>query len=216
MSLLRIALLAATALTLGACSTTGGVTAGVDSDSIPSTRLLKGEIRSNVYTAQDKSFSVMVPHKKEGQHEYAATQIKEEFTGYGAYVSFGPAAFDQSIYRVEMVKGVATVNPKTKLDDIASKLIEDYKAQLQKDYESAPRKTESRQEIINGKKAYYWKLTQTAPAGKYASNKTSTITHDVYIIDYEKSAAIVWVLIPETAKKAAMEPRAFAESVVMH
>ncbi|MDH4285658.1 MAG: hypothetical protein OEV35_10110 [Gallionellaceae bacterium] len=216
MSLLRIALLAAAAAaTLAGCSTTGSIVAGAGSDSAPAQKTLKGEIRSHLYTAQDKSFSVMVPHKKEGVHEYAPTQIKEEFTKYGAYVSFGPATFDQSVYRVEVVKDTAS-GKKTNLDEIAPKLIEDYKAQLQKDYESAPRKAESRQETINGRKAYYWELTQVAPAGKYASNKATTITHEVYIINFDKGAAIIWVLIPETAKKAAIAPQAFAESVAMH
>lgn len=216
MSLLRIALLAAAAAAaVAGCSTAGSTIAGAGSDPAQAQKPLKGEIRGYLYTAQDKSFSVMVPHKKEGAHEYAPAQIKEEFTKYGAYVSFGPAAFDQSVYRVEALKETVS-GKKTNLDEIAPKLIEDYKAQLQKDYESAPRKTESRQETISGRKAYYWELTQVAPAGKYANNKATAITHDVYIINFDKGAAIVWVLIPETAKKAAMAPRAFAESVVMH
>lgn len=216
MSLLRIALLAtAAAATLAGCSTAGSTVTDAGSNPAPAQKTLKGEIRGNLYTAQDKTFSVMVPHKKEGVHEYSPVQIKEEFTKYGAYVSFGPATFDECVYRVEAVKD-AVSGKKTNLDEIAPKLIEDYKAQLQKDYESAPRKTESRQETINGRKAYYWELTQVAPAGKYASNKATTITHDVYIINFDKGAAIVWVLIPETAKKAAMESRVFAESVMVY
>ena len=220
MSPLHITLLAAAAFALAGCSSTGITPAGntsesVSSDPVPAPKPLKGEIKGNLYTAQDKSFSVMLPHKKEGLHEYANKQIKEELTEYGAYVSFGPAAFDESIYRVEAVKDTVS-GKKTNLDDIAPKLIEDYQTQLQKNYESAPRKTESRQETINGKKAFYWELIQLVPAGKFASNKVVTITHDVYIINFEKGAAIVWVLIPETAKRTALESRIFAESVVMH
>lgn len=184
-------------------------------DSSTASTFTKGKIRGNIYTARDKSFSVAVPHKKEGLHEYSDKQIREELTEYGAYVSFGPAAFDESIYRVEIVKDSVS-GVKTDLDDIAPKLIEDYKTQLQKNYASAPRRTKSQQETINGKKAYYWELTQLVPVGKYASNKVITITHDVYILNFEKGAAIVWVLIPETAKKAAIDSRAFAESVVIH
>lgn len=175
----------------------------------------KGKVRGNIYTARDKSFSVAIPHKKEGLLEYSDKQIKEELTEYGAYVSFGPATFDESIYRVEIVKDSVS-GVKTDLDDIAPKLIEDYKTQLQKNYASAPQRTKSQQETINGKKAYYWELVQLVPAGKYASNKVITITHDVYILNFEKGAAIVWVLVPETAKKAAIDSRAFAESVIIH
>ena len=110
MNPLHITLLAAAAFALVGCSSTGIVPAGNTSENAASDlasapKPLKGEIRGSLYTAPDKSFSVIVPHKKkEGAHEYANTQIKEEFTGYGAYVSFGPAAFDESVYRVEAVK----------------------------------------------------------------------------------------------------------------
>ncbi|RJQ48991.1 MAG: hypothetical protein C4528_01500 [Gammaproteobacteria bacterium] len=211
MSRLRFVLFVAAVFTLVGCSTTGGTIGGL----FPAPKFLKGEIKNDIYTAQDKSFSVVVPHK-DGSYEYTYMQVKEQYSEYSAYVSFGPAAIDQSVYRIETAKRVTPGSQSVKLDDVAPKIVEGYKAQLQKGYGTVPQETESRQETINGRKAYFWKLTQVVPAGKYISNKAATFTHDVYVIDFEKGAAIVWVQIPETTKKAAIEPRAFAESVAMY
>lgn len=208
---LRIAMLVLAAVCVGGCSTTGGTIGGL----FPAPKLLKGEIKNDTYTAQDKSFSVAVPHKN-GSYEYTYMQVKEQYSEYGAYVSFGPAAFDQSIYRIETAKRVTLGSQDVKFDDAAPKIVEGYKEQLQKGYGTAPQETESRKETINGRKAYFWKLTQVVPTGKYLSNKAATFTHDVYVIDFEKGAAIVWVQVPETTQKLAMDPRAFAESVAMH
>lgn len=211
MSQLRFVLFVAAVFSLVGCSTTGGTIGGL----FPAPKFLKGEIKNDIYTAQDKSFSVVVPHKK-GSYEYTYMQVKEQYSEYGAYVSFGPAAVDQSIYRIETAKRVTPGSQSIKFDDVAPKIVEGYKDQLQKGYGTVPQEAESRQETINGRKAYFWKLTQVVPAGKYISNKAATFTHDVYVIDFEKGAAIVWVQIPETTKKAAIESRTFAESVAMN
>lgn len=207
---LRVVLLAAVAFAVAGCSTTGGTIGGL----LPAPKFLKGEIKNNTYTAQDKSFSVVVPHK-DGSYEYKYMQVKEQYFEYGAYVSFGPAAFDQSVYRVETARRVTPGSQNVKFEDAAPKIVENYKAQLQKGYGTAPQEMESRQEKMNGRKAFYWRLSQVVPAGKYMSNKAATFTHYVYVIDFEKAAAIVWVQIPETTPKAAIEPRVFAESVAM-
>lgn len=214
MSQSRFVLLVASVFALVGCST-GGTTGGSVGGLFPAPKFLKGEIKNDVYTAQDKSFSVLVPHKN-GSYEYKYMQVKEQHSEYGAYVSFGPAAFDQSIYRVETAKRATSGSQSVKFDDAAAKIVEGYKAQLQNGYGTVPKETESRQETINGRKTYYRKLTQVVPAGKYASNQATTLTHDVYVIDFEKGAAVVWVQNPEATKKADIEPRALAESVVMH
>jgi hypothetical protein len=211
MNRVRVVLFVVATLVLVGCSTTGGTIGGL----FPAPKFLKGEIKNNTYTAEDKSFSVAVPHK-DGSYEYTYMQVKEKYSEYGAYVSFGPAAFDQSIYRIETAKRVTAGSESVKFDEVAPKVVEVYKTQLQKGYGTAPQEVTSRQEIINGRKAYYWKLTQVVPAGKYINNREAIFTHDVYVIDFEKGAAIVWVQIPDTTKKPAIESRTFAESVVRH
>lgn len=205
----RTALFALAAVWLVGCETTGGTLGGL----LPTPKFLKGEIRNDIYTAQDKSFSVRVPHK-DGSYEYKYMQVKEQYGDLGAYVSFGPAAFDQSIYRIETAK---RTSQSKELDKAASaKIVEGYKAQLQKAFGTAPKEVSSSQETINGRKAFYWQLTQIIPAGKYLNNKEATFAHDVYVMDLEKGAAIVWIQMPETTKKPAIEARVFAESVVMY
>lgn len=208
---MRAILLVVAAVIISSCSTTGGTIGGL----LPAPKFLKGEIKNDIYTAKDKSFSVAVPHKV-GSYEYTYMQVKEQYSEYGAYVSFGPAAFNQSIYRVETGKRVMPESQDVKFDDFVTKIIEGYKAQLLKGYGTAPQEKESRQELIHGRKAYYSKLTQVIPAGKYYSNEATTFTHDVYVIDFEKGAAIVWVQVPEEAGESAIQPRAFAESVTMY
>lgn len=208
---LRVVLFVVAAFVLVGCSTTGGTIGGL----FPAPKFLKGEIKNNTYTAQDKSFSVAVPHK-DGSYEYTYMQVKEQYSEHGAYVSFGPAAFDQSIYRIETAKRVTPGSQSVKFDDVAPKIVEGYKAQLQNVYGSAPQEDESSQEKINGRKAYYWRFTQVVPAGKYINNREATFTHDVYVIDFEKGAVIVWVQIPETTKAVTVGARTFAESVAMY
>lgn len=197
-------------LVLAGCETTGGTIGGL----FPSPKFLKGEIKNGTYTAQDKSFSVAVPHK-EGTEEYRHMQVKEQGNEFGAYVSFGPSALDQSIYRVEIARRVVAGSEKVKFEEIAPKIVEGFKAQLKNGYDSELKEQASRQESLGGKKAYYYQFIQLVPAGKL-SNKPETLTHEAYVIDFGKGAAIVWVQKPELRWVTTIEPRAFAESVVIN
>ncbi len=210
MSPIRVFLLVIVMLVSVGCSTTGGTIGGL----FPAPKFLKGDIKNNTYTAQDKSFSVAVPHK-DTSYEYKYMHVKEQYSEFEAYVSFGPAALDTSIYRIQIGKRITPESQSVKLEDVAPIILENYRAQLEKGYGTAPKEEESRQETINGRKAYFWKLSQVIPAGKYMSNSSVTLTHDVYVIDFEKGVAMVWIQIPETANQAEIASRAFAESVVM-
>src|SRR5882724_3759617 len=84
---------------LAGCRSTGGDIGGL----IPAPKLLKASIDDGIYTAKDKSFTVQVPHAQ-GSYEYTYMQVKEQYLDHGEdYVSFGPAAFNQGIYRVDYV-----------------------------------------------------------------------------------------------------------------
>jgi len=197
-------------LVLAGCETTGGTIGGL----FPSPKFLKGEIKNGTYTAQDKSFSVAIPHK-EGTEEYRHMQVKEQGNEFGAYVSFGPSALDQSIYRVEIARRIAAGSEKVQFDEVAPKIVEGFKAQLKSGYGSELKERAARQELLKGKKAYYYQFTQLVPAGKL-SNKPETLTHEAYVIDFGKGAAIVWVQKPELRWVSAVDPRALAESVVIN
>jgi hypothetical protein len=141
-------------LVLAGCETTGGTIGGL----FPSPKFLKGEIKNGTYTAQDKSFSVAIPHK-EGTEEYRHMQVKEQGNEFGAYVSFGPSALDQSIYRVEIARRISAGSEKVQFDEVAPKIVEGFKAQLKNGYGSELKEQAARQESLKGKKAYYYQFT---------------------------------------------------------
>lgn len=204
------------------CSTTGGTIGGL----LAAPNSLKGKINNNTYTAQGKTFSVAVP-QKEGSYEFTYMQVKEQYSEDGVYVSFGPFAFDQSIYRIETAKPVTPGSQSVKFNDLAAVFVEGFKAQLQEGYGTSPEEAESRQETINGRRAYYYKLTQTVPgskSGKLSINEEGNLVpediyviHDVYVIDFdEKGAALVGVQNSEIeGHTPGLEPRAFAESLTI-
>ncbi len=208
LSHLRVFSIIFMAATLIGCSTSGGTIGGL----FPAPKFLKGEIKSNIYTAQDKSFSVKIPHN-EGTYEYTYMQVKEQYNEYGAYISFGPAALNQSIYRLEIGKRLTPESQNINFDDAAQKVVDEYKTQLEKAYGTSPKVVIKRPDIVNSKKALYWNMTQVVPAGKYASDKDVTLTHDIYVIDFSQAAIVAWVQVPDI-NKAPLEPLAFAESIV--
>ena len=207
----------ATALLIG-CETTstGGTIGGL----FPAPKFLKGELESDIYTAQDKSFSVRIPHRI-GSYEYKYMQVKEQYSDHGTYVSFGPSAFDQRIYRIQIygidiLKRVMPDIQSVSFDVVAARTLESYKAQLLKGDRTVPEEASPYQETINGRKAFYWRLTQEF----INSNNNAYIAHDVYIVSFKKGIAIVGVEVhrPEmrVPRTIIMDPRAFAESVVIY
>ena len=142
-------------------------------------------------------------------------QIKEQYQDRDAYVSFGPAAFNQSIYRVEVSVYPENTHAQVSLDDAAPQIINGYAQQLMQGYGTAPETLEEAKTKINGYDAVYRKMTQNIPAGKYMSNSSATFEHFIYVIDYIIGAGIVWVQIPtEThSPDPVLSPIEFAESL---
>jgi hypothetical protein len=193
------------------CSTTGGTIGGL----IPAPKFLKGEINNSVYTSQDKSFSVATPYKQ-GTYSYKYMQVKEQTSPYGTYLSFGPAVSD-SVYRIETAKRETSGSQGVDFDFAAQKTIENYSAQLQNGYGAPLHVITGRDEKLNGRKALFRKFSQIVPAGKYFSNQSTTLMHEVYVVDFEKNAVLVWVQgSEETMKNLPMDTRVFAESIVIH
>lgn len=199
---------------LAGCSTTGGTIGGLG---LPAPKFLKGAIKDNVYIAKDKSFSVAVPHK-EGSNEYRYMNVKEQYSETENYVSFGPAAVDQSVYRVGTARALAPNAPDINLEEVAPRILDSYMQKLSNGYGARPQIAEMRRETIHGKTARYWKLIQVAPAGKFVSDKEVTLTHDFYVIDFTKAVAIVAVQTAEKlqGQSKGIGPRAFAESVMLY
>jgi hypothetical protein len=190
---------------------------------------IKGQIQNSIYTAKNNMFSIAIPHK-EWSYEYLYMHIKEEFhDGQTSYVSFGPAAFNQSIYRV----GFYRMESNESLDKVTEKLVENYSSQLESSYQT---KLTIRSALakctINGKDAYYGAFTQQIPSGiRLIQGKMEPLNmmyrHEVYVIDFAANKAIVRVQLPdeeqadETMKHVAksypgISPEAFAESLIIY
>lgn len=189
----------------------------------------EGRIKENVYTAKNNMFSIAVPHKQ-GTYEYACMAVKEEFRGKdGAYVSFGPAAFNQGIYRI----GLYRINDTAGLDAVATKLVENYKKQLEASYGTALKILQSDvSDTINGKNTRYWKLSQETPVGVTFNDSKPEILnvtniHEVFVIDFGSLKALVWVQLPDRDQPTpsltatsnlspGIAARTFAESLIVH
>lgn len=209
MNQLRLILSAFAATLLLGCESTGGTTGGL----LPAPKFLKGEINADIYTALDRSFSVKVPHKK-GSYEYTYMAVKERYGELGAYVSFGPAAIDQSIYRVETAKRTSQSIAFDKA--LALHVVDNYKTQLQQGYGATLEEVTSRADTMRGRQMYYWQFKQITSSGKSMSDRTATLIHEVYVMDLEKGLAMVWVQTPADASNVRLTPRDFAESMVMY
>lgn len=198
---------------LAGCSTTGGDIAGL----VPAPKFLKGSIANNIYTSKDKRFAVSIPHDQKS-YEYTYMQVKEVYGDREDYVSFGPAAFDQSIYRVDIMARPVQGAAPLKLDEVAPKLLASAEQQVQKGYDSKPALVESNKTQINGHDAYYWQFKQVVPAGKLNSGNPVTLLHDLYVIDFGSVFATVWVQSPENtpASDKGITPSQFAKSLQLH
>lgn len=204
----HVALALAAAVACTACSSTGGIILGL----FPAPKFLAGDIEDSVYTAKNGTFSIAVPHEQ-GTYEYRYLVIKEEHEENGIYVSFGPGAFDRSIYRIEIAWTMSGKFAFDSLDDITPLVIHRYEEQLRP--QGGPlRLADSRDETINGRDARYLLLTQVLspenPPGY------TDLTHEVYVIDMDVALAIVWVQMFGDAPSYGITPRAFAESFVLH
>ena len=174
----------------------------------------KGKIKKNIYTAPQQIFTVATPHKK-GSYEFSYMQVKEQTEKDIIYASFGPAAFNQSIYRVDFTKKTHKALKDISFDEFAPLAIQGYNELLSNAYNSDLVENEKTSTTINGYKAYYWKFTQNVPEG-ILMNVESKLVHYVYVVDYKIGAAVIWVQIPEfSSSEDALSPLEFAESLTI-
>ena len=200
-------------ISISGCETTGGTIGGL----FPAPKFLEGKIENNIYTAKDSLFSISIPHP-EGSYEYKYMQVKEQFKNNEAYVSFGPAAFNKSIYRVHVIIHPDSGKKTVPLDKAAPQIIKSYEQQMHKHYGTNPKIQETKIIKINNNKTYYWKLSQDIPAGKHISNSNAIFNHHIYVIDYKIAAGIIWVRIPADTgpRGGALIPNKFAESLKLN
>ena len=182
------------------CSTTGGTIGGL----FPAPKFTKGTIVNDRYTSKDGDFFVAIPHK-DGTYEYTYMQIKEQYSELGAYISFGPAALDQSIYRLEIGKKLSPESQDLAFEDTVNLVIDNYSKQLEIGYKSKPTLISKNKLTINGIDSYSILLTQNAQG--------QSLKHEVIVSNYKSLAAIFWVQSnSQSAEDVPMTAFQFAKS----
>lgn len=182
------------------CASTGGTIGGL----IPAPKFTKGKIQNNTYTSKDEDFSISIPHK-DGTYEFSYMRVKEQYNEKGAYISFGPAATDQSIYRLEVGRKLTPQNNDVILEEAVDVFIEDYSTQLESGYRTKPKITHKEKIKINNVDSYVVKLTQQVDS--------ITLTHEAIITDYKKFLVGVWVQkSSESFGTSTLDVYKFAES----
>jgi len=185
---------------LVACSTTGGTIGGL----LPAPKFTKGKIENSTYYSKGNEFSISIPHKK-GSNEYTYMKIKEQYSDVGAYVSFGPAAVDQSIYRVEIGRKLSPQSKNISLESFTDSVVSGYIKQLESGYKTKISQVKREKLNINGSPSYYVELSQP--------NKSQPIKHQVYISDLPEVGVIFWVQSSSTGiNLATINAIEFAES----
>jgi len=165
------------------CSTTGGSIGGL----FPAPKFLKGKIEGNMYVSKDNDFEIQIPHI-DGSDEFLYMQVKEQYNNSGAYISFGPAALDKSIYRVEIGKKLSPESKDVNFAEATNALVANYIKQLEKGYNAAVSLSKKEKTTINGVPSYFILLEQSAQG--------ETLDHIIYAANYETMAVVTWVQMP--------------------
>jgi len=182
------------------CSSTGGTIGGL----FPAPKFLEGQIKKDTYISKNNDFTVSIPHK-DGTYEFTYLQIKEQYNELGAYISFGPAAMDQSIYRLEIGKKLSPQSQQVEFSSVVDAVVKNYSKQLELGYKSKPTIIKKEKIMINGFESFVIHLTQSV------SNQT--LEHEVIVTNYPKMAAIFWVQKSSgRVQKASINALEFAQS----
>jgi hypothetical protein len=212
MSLAPRAVALAAAAALAGCSASGFSFAG----QTPASRDISGSIANDRYTAQDGSFSVALPHRQD-TYEYTYMQVKEMSQEGGQYVSFGPAAFDQTIWRLEVAPAPDPETLASVFDSAFEAEIANYRRQIEM-AGRAPLQFESEgHDAVGGHPSRQRTFTQTVPPGVLTADAPATLTHEVLAVDLAQALVFVWVQRPDDAHASgSMSARTFAESVKLN
>jgi hypothetical protein len=197
--LIKISIIIMSVVIFG-CSSTGGTIGGL----FPAPKFLDGKIQNDIYISKNNDFTISIPHK-DGTYEFTYLQIKEQYNELGAYISFGPAAMDQSIYRLEIGKKLSPESQQVEFSSAVDLVVSNYSKQLELGYKSKPRLIKKEKTMINGFESFVVHLTQNV------SNQT--LEHEVIVTNYPKMAAIFWVQKSSgRAQKASINALEFAQS----
>jgi hypothetical protein len=196
-------------LGVAGCASTGGTLGGL----VPLPKALQGSIVDNVYVAKDGAFRVMSPHEK-GSNEYTYMAVKEKYSPMGDYVSFGPAAFDQSIYRVNFTGTADAQGVAMPFETAAERVVSSFRGELEKGYGTELIEKEKGATKANGRNALSWTYVQSLPSHTTIQGRTAadTLTHKVVAIDDGNLIAVLWVQTPTSCSTCEGKATLFVNS----
>lgn len=188
--LIPLTLTVVLALFFSGCQTTGGTSNG----QLPAPKILEGKIEDNVYYAPDGSFTVRVPHDQ-GTYEYKYMAVKEQKDDLGPYVSFGPAAYDQSIYRIKIWKHLVPESASIPFEKSGHKALDYFKPSQEEAYGTPVEELAHGETIVNGRQALTWEFSQQVPSRMTPQGETAEmdLRHIAYAIDGPNAIAVIWV-----------------------
>jgi hypothetical protein len=192
------------AVALAGCTSFGGE---------PPPKVLAGSITNDRYISRDGSFSVALPHRQDS-FEYAYMQVKEMSSEGDEYVSFGPSAYDQTIWRLEVAPAPDPEVLASVFDTAFEAEIANYRRQIELAGRSPLQFESESDDAVAGHPSRQRTFTQVVPAGILTGDEPTTLTHEVLAVDMHLALVFVWVQRREDARaKGSLSARDFAESV---
>ena len=146
--------------------------------SLPPSQSVAGTLERDRYTSRDGDFSVAVPFV--GDYERTWMQVKEERHALVQYISFGPAALNQSIYRL-MVFREHPEAVRTSLDAAAAGIASELTMQLERSYGAPLQLVTDKAANVNGIAARQRRYRQVATAGTI-SNMEVVLHHQLLVL----------------------------------
>jgi hypothetical protein len=171
---------------------------------------LEGKVADGRYTSPDGTLSLRVPQTD--SYELRWMQAKEIAKPDEFYVSFGPAAFDQSIYRCGVTRLGTGLGTDVDLRDACHRIVEQTGLQLEPMTHTALETVDERADTIQGQAAYGMHLRQHAPAGT-VSNRDTSILHEAWLVRYGDRLTFTWVQTYEGQPTKGIGAQEFTRSV---
>lgn len=166
-------------------------------------KMQDGVYRSSVGTLPGLAqFSIRAP-QADIRSEFIQMKTKEERFNDYTYLSFGPAAFDLTIYRA-----IVGVKDQLPFKVFKQKSIPMLAAIIQQAYKQPLTKRFEKELSFKGHPAIYTVFTQTIPEKvnlRLQRSAPQTLTHGIYFIDYGKYLVVLWTMGDSLSLKNKMD-----------
>jgi hypothetical protein len=172
--------------------------------------MLKGTIENDTYRAPDGRFQVGCPQPT-NSYEYKYMAVKEVYGPKGDYVSFGPAAYDQSIYRVNITGRTDDRGATVPFEEAAEIGVKAFSESLETAHAATLVLQAHGKSVVDGMPALTWTFTQAVP-GQGAHGIAETLTHEVAAVDAGNNIALLWVQTPSSCFRCAGKATTFINS----